>query len=66
MLDCPFSGADAPKLDDVDVAIVRAVNNAEFRRVGALRRQQPNLPIVVIGDRDRAAAAYMAGPVSTR
>ena len=44
-----------------DVVLARAETNAALAHVRQLRRLNPRALIIVLADRDRSAAAYMAG-----
>jgi DNA-binding NarL/FixJ family response regulator len=46
---------------DFDVAVIRSETNAGFARVRRLRKARRDLPIIVLAERDRSAAAYVAG-----
>lgn len=55
--------AAAPPLERAgyDLFVVRAELNADFARVRELRKTRPAASIVVVSERDRSGAAYVAG-----
>ena len=44
-----------------DAVVIRGETNADFARVRAIKRTQPNKCVIVVAARDRSEAAYVAG-----